>query len=106
MNAERESSPPDTTDLLRRILNAVAPAKTSHGFEIACAFVLALATTASAGVPRQEELAAQAMAASREARRCSDDYVLLTVAFAPVLLFLAPPGHPDHNAHLSQVNYS
>jgi len=91
MNSEEESLPPDTADLLRRILNAVAPAKTRHGFEIACAFVLALATTASAGVPRQEELAPQAMAASREARRCSDDYVPLTAVFAPVLFFLGTP---------------
>ena len=36
---------------------------------------------------RQEELAAQAMADSREARRFSDDYVLLTVVFASVLFF-------------------
>jgi hypothetical protein len=38
-------------------------------------------------VARQEELAAKAMAASREARRFSDDYVLLTVVFASVLFF-------------------
>jgi len=184
--------PPGTTELLQRILNAVEPAKPRHGFEIACAIVLALATTASAwcayqsklwggaqmaranaavrasregavnslaavqmrafdasmfiafmqarlerntafeaflaerfrpemkpaveawlkldplnnpGAPpspfrmaeyaqaetaevaRQEELAAKAMAASREARRCSDNYVLLTVVFASVLFF-------------------
>lgn len=40
-----------------------------------------------AEVARQEELAAQAMADSREARRFSDDYVLLTVVFASVLFF-------------------
>ena len=192
MNAEKESWPQDTTELLRRILNAVEPAKPRHGFEIACAIVLALATTASAWcayqsklwggaqmargnaavrasrevavnslaafqwrafdasmfisymqarletnqamesflaprfrpemkpaleawlkldplnnpaapsspfrmaeyaqketaeVARQEDLATKAMAASREARRCSDDYVLLTVIFASVLFF-------------------
>ena len=41
----------------------------------------------TAEVARQEELATKAMAASREARRCSDDYVLLTVIFASVLFF-------------------
>jgi hypothetical protein len=192
MNSEKEPLSPDTTELLRRILNAVEPAKRKHGFEIACAIVLALATTASAWcayqsklwggaqmaranaavragregavnslaalqarafdasmfitymqarlerndaleaflfqrfrpdmkpaleawlkldplnnpaappspfrmaeygqketaeAARQEELAAKAMAASREARRCSDDYVLLTVIFASVLFF-------------------
>jgi len=192
MNTGKESLPPDTTELLQRILSAVEPAKPRHGFEMACAIVLALATTASAWcayqsklwggaqaaranaavragregavnslaavqmrafdasmfiaymqarierskeleaflaqrfrpemkpaveawlkldplnnpaappspfrmaeyaqketaeVARQEELAAKAMAASREARRCSDDYVLLTVIFASVLFF-------------------
>jgi hypothetical protein len=192
MNAEEEPLPPDTNELLRRILNAVEPAKPKHGFEIACAIVLALATTASAWcayqsklwggaqmtrsnaavragregavkslaavqwrafdasmfiaymqarlernnaletflaqrfrpemkpaleawlkldplnnpaappspfrmaeyvqaetveVARQEEMASKAMAAAREARRFSDDYVLLTVIFASVLFF-------------------
>jgi hypothetical protein len=41
----------------------------------------------TAEVARQEELAAKAMAAAREARRRSDDYVLLTVVFASVLFF-------------------
>ena len=233
MNTERESLPPDTTELLRRILNAVEPAKPKHGFEIACAIVLALATTASAWcayqsklwggaqmarsnaavragregavkslaavqwrafdasmfiaymqarlernnaletflaqrfrpemkpaveawlkldplnnpaappspfrmaeyvqaetveVARQEELAAKAMAAAREARRFSDDYVLLTVVFASVLFFggiarafdsrpladrpggpgraVIPghPGRPDHHAHLPRMS--
>jgi hypothetical protein len=193
MSAEMNPpSPQPTNELLQRILNAVEPAKPRHGLEIACAVVLALATTASAWcayqsklwggaqmaranagvrasreaavnslaavqtrafdasmfiaymqarierkkelevflaqrfrpemkraveawlrldplnnpaappspfrmaeyaqtetaeVTRQEELAAKAMAASREARRCSDDYVLLTVIFASVLFF-------------------
>jgi hypothetical protein len=38
-------------------------------------------------VARQEEMASKAMAAAREARRFSDDYVLLTVIFASVLFF-------------------
>ena len=192
MNAGKEPLPPAAIELLQRILVAVEPAKPKHGFEIACAIVLALATTASAWcayqsklwggaqmaranaavrasregavnslaalqarafdasmfiafmqarleqksaleaflaqrfrpemkpaveawlkldplnnaaappspfrmaeyaqketaeVTRQEELATKAMAASREARRCSDDYVLLTVIFASVLFF-------------------
>ena len=37
MNAERESLPPDTTALLRRILNVVETVKPTHGFEVACA---------------------------------------------------------------------
>ena len=41
----------------------------------------------TAEVARQEELAANAMAAAREARRYSDDCVLLTVVFASVLFF-------------------
>jgi hypothetical protein len=169
MNAERESLPQDTNELLVRILSAVEPAKRKPGFELACAIVLALATTASAwcayqsklwgGVQlrafdaamfiaymqariernkdmeaflaqrfrpemkpaveawlrldplnnpaappspfrmaeyaqaetveaaRQAELATKAMAATGEARRNSDDYVLLTVVFASVLFF-------------------
>jgi len=192
MNTQKPISPPDATELLQRILNAVEPAKRKPWFELACAVVLALATTASAWcayqsklwggaqmaranaavragregavnalaamqlrafdasmfiafmqarletnaameaflvqrfrpelkpavaawlqldplnnpaapaspfrmaeyaqtetaeVARQEELAAKAMAASREARRFSDDYVLLTVVFASVLFF-------------------
>lgn len=192
MNAEKDSSGRDTDELLWRILNAVEPAKRKRGFEIACAVVLALTTTASAWcayqskrwsgaqtarsnaalragreasvnsltalqerafdasmfitfmqaridqnhaleaflaqrfrpemkpameawlkldplnnpaappspfqmaeyaqkevaeAARQEELATNAIAASREARRLSDDYVLLTVIFASVLFF-------------------
>jgi predicted component of type VI protein secretion system len=48
MNTEEDALPQDSTELLRRILEAVEPAKPRHGFEIACAIVLALATTASA----------------------------------------------------------
>jgi hypothetical protein len=192
MNTQKPISPPDPTELLQRILTAVEPAKRMPWFELACAIVLALATTASAWcayqsklwggaqmaranaavragregavnalaamqlrafdasmfiafmqarlatntaletflvqrfrpelkpavaawlqldplnnpaapsspfrmteyaqketaeVARQEELAAKAMAASREARGFSDDYVLLTVVFASVLFF-------------------
>ena len=78
---------------------------------------------------RGEELAAKAMAASREARGFSDEYVLLTVVFASVLfsggyrpgLRFAPvagrprnpggaaicwhPGRPDHHADLPRMSY-
>lgn len=192
MNTEKTTLSPDPTELFQRILNAVEPTKRKPWFELACAIVLALATTASAWcayqsklwggaqaaranaavragragavnslaamqartfdasmfitymqarldgnkamevflaqrfrpemksaveawlqldplnnaaappspfrlaeyeqketaeVARQEEIATNAMAASREARRYSDDYVLLTVVFASVLFF-------------------
>jgi hypothetical protein len=48
--------PQDADALLRRILDAVEPAKPKHGFEIACAIVLALATTASAWCAYQSKL--------------------------------------------------
>jgi hypothetical protein len=56
VNAEKESLPPDTTELLRRILTAVEPAKRKPWFEMACAIVLALATTASAWCAYQSKL--------------------------------------------------
>jgi hypothetical protein len=192
MESEKQTASPDPAELLQRILNAVEPEKRKPWFELACAIVLALATTASAWcayqsklwggaqmaranaavragregavnalaamqwrafdasmfiafmqarletntamesflvqrfrpemkpavaawlqldplnnaaappspfrmaeyvqketveVARQEEIAATAMAAAREARRFSDDYVLLTVVFASVLFF-------------------
>lgn len=73
MNAEKEPSSPATAELLRRILNAVEPAKPRRGFEIACAIVLALATTASAWCAYQSKLwggaqAARANAAIRAGR--------------------------------------
>jgi hypothetical protein len=73
MNAEKEPSPPETTELLQRILNAIEPAKPKHGFEIACAVVLALATTASAWCAYQSKVwggaqAARANAAVRASR--------------------------------------
>ncbi len=56
MKTEEETSPQDTTALLRRILNAVEPAKRKPWFEMACAIVLALATTASAWCAYQSKL--------------------------------------------------
>jgi len=52
MSAETQSS----NELLQRILKAVDPAKPKHGFEIACAIILALATTASAWCAYQSKL--------------------------------------------------
>jgi hypothetical protein len=46
MEAEKEPLPQDTAATLRRILSAVEPAKRKRGFELACAIVLAPATTA------------------------------------------------------------
>jgi hypothetical protein len=73
MNAEKPTSPPDPTELLQRILNAVEPAKRKPWFELACAIVLALATTASAWCAYQSKLwggaqAARANAAVRAGR--------------------------------------
>ena len=56
MNAEKEEPSRETADLLRRILHAVEPGKPKPGFEIACAIVLALATTASAWCAYQSKL--------------------------------------------------
>jgi hypothetical protein len=44
MNAEEDSLPPDSNELLRRILSAVEPAKPRHGLEIAYAIVFFLST--------------------------------------------------------------
>jgi hypothetical protein len=73
MEAENESPPQDTAAMLRRILSAVEPARRKPGFELACAIVLALATTASAWCAYQSKLwggaqAARAGAAVRAGR--------------------------------------
>jgi hypothetical protein len=73
MEAERDNLPQDTAATLRRILSAVEPAKRKPGFELACAIVLALATTASAWCAYQSKLwggvqAARAGAAVRAGR--------------------------------------
>lgn len=67
MNAEKDPLPQDTTELLRRILNTVEPAKRKRGFEIACAVVLALATTASAWCAYQSKKWSGAQAARTNA---------------------------------------
>src|SRR5690349_550908 len=53
----------DTGQLLRRILEAVEPPKQKKGFEIICAIVLSLATTASAWCAYQSKLWVGAQAA-------------------------------------------
>jgi hypothetical protein len=73
MNNQQESPSPETRDLLQRILNAVEPPKKKRGFEILCAIVLSLATTASAWCAYQSKLwggvqAARANAAMRASR--------------------------------------
>jgi hypothetical protein len=73
MNAKSEPLPPDSNELLRRILNAVEPAKRKPWFELACAIVLALATTASAWCAYQSKLwgGAQMARATRRSRRAA-----------------------------------
>jgi len=71
-----ETSPAETRDLLQRILSAVEPPKRKRGFEIACAIVLSLATTASAWCAYQSKLwggaqAARANAAIRASREAA-----------------------------------
>jgi hypothetical protein len=56
MEGENESLPQDTAAMLRRVLSAVEPTKRKPGFELACAIVLALATTASAWCAYQSKL--------------------------------------------------
>ncbi|MCW5551394.1 MAG: hypothetical protein KIS67_04425 [Verrucomicrobiae bacterium] len=56
MNAETETTPQETVALLRRILSVVEPAQRKPWFEVACAIVLALATTASAWCAYQSKL--------------------------------------------------
>jgi hypothetical protein len=67
MNAENETTSPETRELLQRILKAVEPAKQKRGFEIACAVVLSLATTASAWCAYQSKLWGGAQAARANA---------------------------------------
>jgi ABC-type multidrug transport system fused ATPase/permease subunit len=81
MNAGKESSSQDTTALLQRILNAVEPAKRKQGFEIACAIVLSLATTASAWCAYQSKLWGGAqMARSNAAIRASREGAVNSLA--------------------------
>jgi hypothetical protein len=73
MSVEQQPPPSLTNELLQRILSAVEPAKRKPGFELACAIVLALATTASAWCAYQSKLwggvqAARAGAAVRAGR--------------------------------------
>jgi hypothetical protein len=56
INAEKEAPPQDTPELLRRILDAVEPEKRKQWFEIVCAIVLALTTTASAWCAYQSKV--------------------------------------------------
>jgi len=56
MSAPTDSLQHQTNELLQRILTAVQPAKPRRGFEIACAIVLSLTTTASAWSAYQSKL--------------------------------------------------
>jgi hypothetical protein len=93
MGAENPSLQATTDELLQRILTAVEPAKPKRGFEVACAVVLALATTSLAGCACQSKLwggaqMARGNAAVAAARQASNNYALLAVMFfAAVLVF-------------------
>jgi hypothetical protein len=56
MSEDPQSSSPQTNELLQRILRAVEPATRSRGVEVACAIILALATTASAWCAYQSKI--------------------------------------------------
>jgi hypothetical protein len=80
MDAETQS-PPQTNELLQRILKAVESAKPKRGFEVACAIVLSLATTASAWCAYQAKLWGGAQLARVNASvRASREGVVSTLA--------------------------
>src|SRR5262245_50543966 len=56
MNSEPQPPQDRTNELLQKILAAVEPAKPKRAFEIACAVILSLATTASAWCAYQSKL--------------------------------------------------
>lgn len=88
MNTEKESVPPDTAGLRRRILDAVEPVKPRSGFEIACAVVLALATPAAAWCVCQAKLWGGAqMARSNVAVRADREGVVNSSAAVPLCAF-------------------
>ena len=81
MNEETQSASERTHELLQRILNAVEPAKRRRGFEIACAVILSLATTASAWCAYQSKLWGGAqMARGNAAVRAGREQAVNTLA--------------------------
>jgi hypothetical protein len=109
MSTQNESSPPETRELLQRILGAVEPAKQKRGFEIACAVVLSLATTASAWCAYQSKLwggaqAARANAALRASREASVNSLrtLQTRAFDASMFISFMQARLDSNRPMEQ----
>src|SRR4029453_12250886 len=81
MSAEMQSPQQQTNELLKRILTAVEPAKPRRGFEIACAIILSLATTASAWCAYQSKLWGGAqMARANAAVRANREEAVHTLA--------------------------
>jgi hypothetical protein len=82
MNTDTPSQQP-TNELLQRILKAVEPAKPKQGFEVACAIILALATTASAWCAYQSKLwgGAQAARAGAGAQAARDEAIHTLTSF-------------------------
>ncbi len=75
---EPSSSPPE--ELLQRILKAVEPAKPKRSFEVLCAIVLSLATTASAWCAYQSKLWGGAqMARANAAAKASREIAVNTL---------------------------
>ncbi len=81
MNSEPKLPASETDALLRQILKAVEPAKSRSLFEIACAIILALATTASAWCAYQSKLWGGAqMARGNAAVRASREEAVASLA--------------------------
>jgi hypothetical protein len=76
MSTELPTGQP-TNELLQRILKAVEPGKRNQGFEIACAVILALTTTASAWCAYQSKLwgGAQASRGGAGAQAARDEAI-------------------------------
>lgn len=88
MNAETPAEPQSTNELLQRILTALEPPKHKRGFEVACAIVLSLATTASAWCAYQSKLWGGAqMARSNAAMRASREGAVSSLAALQARVF-------------------
>jgi hypothetical protein len=88
MSAETQPAPPQTNELLQRILKAVETVKPHRGFEITCAVILSLATTASAWCAYQSKLWGGAqMARSNAGVRAAREQAVATLAAAQARAF-------------------
>jgi hypothetical protein len=90
MSAELEPTSPETNELLRLILRAVEPTKPTRGFEVACAIILSLATTASAWCAYQSKLWGGAQTSrANTAVRAGREAAVNTLAALPARSFAA-----------------